>query len=167
MLSLMLMYLQVRNKFFLFFVCYDIHNCIYRDASIHVCRRSGGQLVAFKRDSAIFDAILAPLYDTLLPPIVHDLQSINMTFLVDYLIFHQLFLTFLDNVCRKMKEAMSPPHQLTLHVYAEFEAIRLATVITPPRRSRSKHYDLRILPFMDIEAEECNVRVCNNKENNK
>ena len=62
---------------------------------------------------------------------------------------------------------MSPPHQLTLHVYAEFEAIRLATVITPPRRSRSKHYDLRILPFMDIEAEECNVGVCSNKENNK
>ena len=86
---------------------------------------------------------------------------------MDYLVFHQLFLTFLDIVCRKMKEAMSPPHQLILPVYAESEAIRLATVITPPRRSRSKHYDLRILTFMDIEAEECNVRVCNNKENNK
>jgi hypothetical protein len=50
-------------------------------------------------------------------------------------------------------------------VYDESQAIRLATVITPPRRSRSKHYDLRTLPFMDIEAEECNVRVCDNKEN--
>ena len=92
---------------------------------------------------------------------------IILVFIVDYLVFHQLFLTILDIVCRKMKEAMSPPHQLILPVYAESEAIRLATVITPPRRSRSKHYDLRILPFMDIEAEECNVRVCNHKENNK
>jgi hypothetical protein len=66
-----------------------------------------------------------------------------------------------------MKEAISPRHRLILPVYAESEAIRLATVITPPRRSRSKHYDLRILPFMDIEAEKCNVRVCNNKENNR
>ena len=52
-------------------------------------------------------------------------------------------------------------------MYAEFEAIRLATVITPLRRSRSKHYDSCILTFVDIEAEECNVRVCNNEENNK
>ena len=62
---------------------------------------------------------------------------------------------------------MSPPHQFILPVYAESEAIRLATVITPPRRSRPKHYDLRILTYMDIEVEECNVRVCNNKENDK
>jgi hypothetical protein len=52
-------------------------------------------------------------------------------------------------------------------VYVESEAIRLASVITPSRRSRSKHYDLRILTSMDIEAEEYNVRVCNNKENNR
>jgi hypothetical protein len=66
-----------------------------------------------------------------------------------------------------MKEAISPRHRLILPVYAESEAIRLATVITPPRQSKSKHYDVRILPFMDIEAEKCNVRVCNNKENNR
>ena len=66
-----------------------------------------------------------------------------------------------------MKKAMSPPHRLILPVYAEAEAIWLATVITPPRQSRSKHYDLRILPFIDIEAEKCNVRICNNKENNR
>jgi hypothetical protein len=90
-----------------------------------------------------------------------------LVFLMDYLVFHQLFLTFLDIRCRKMKEAMSPPHRLILPVYAVSEAIRLATVITPSRRSRSKHYDLRILPFMDIEADECNVRVCDNKENNR
>jgi hypothetical protein len=58
---------------------------------------------------------------------------------MDYLIFHQLFLTFFDILCRKMKEAMSPPHRLIVHVYAESEAIRLATVITPPRR-RSKNF---------------------------
>ena len=66
-----------------------------------------------------------------------------------------------------MKEAMSPPHQLILLVYTESEAIRLATIITPPRRNRSKHYDSHILTFMDIEAEECNIRVCNYEENNK
>ena len=65
-----------------------------------------------------------------------------------------------------MKEAISSPHQLILHMYAESEAIRLATVIIPPMQSRSEHYDLRILTFMDIEAKECNIRVCNNKENN-
>jgi hypothetical protein len=47
-------------------------------ASIHACRRSGRHLVAFEKDSAIFDAILAPLCDSLPPPIVHGLQSINM-----------------------------------------------------------------------------------------
>ena len=62
---------------------------------------------------------------------------------------------------------MSPPHQFILPVYAESEAIRLATVITPPRRSRSQQYDLRILKYMDIEAEERNVSVCDNKENNR
>ena len=66
-----------------------------------------------------------------------------------------------------MKEAMSPPHQFILPVYAESEAIRLATVITPPRRSRSKHYESRILTFINIKAKECNVCVCNNEENNK
>jgi len=48
-------------------------------ASIHACRRSGRHLVAFERDSAIFNAILAPLSDSLPPPIVHGLQSLNMT----------------------------------------------------------------------------------------
>ena len=66
-----------------------------------------------------------------------------------------------------MKETMSSPYQLILPVYAESQAIWLATVITLPRRSRSKYYDFLILTFMDIEAEECNVRVCNNEENNK
>ena len=47
-------------------------------ASIHACRRSGRHLVAFERDSAIFNAILAPLSDSLPPPIVHGLQSLNM-----------------------------------------------------------------------------------------
>ena len=62
-----------------------------------------------------------------------------------------------------MTEAMSPPpHQLILFVYAESEVIRLATVITPPRRSRFKHYDIRILTFMNIEAEECNITLSSN-----
>ena len=78
-----------------------------------------------------------------------------------------MFLTFLDILCRKMKEAMFPPHGLILPVYAESEAIWLATVITPPRQSRSKHCDLCISSFIDIEAEKCNVRICNNKENNR
>ena len=79
-----------------------------------------------------------------------DLNDFNiLVFLVDYLVFHQVFLTFVDIVYRKMKETMSPPHQLILPVYAESEAIQLATIITPPRRSRSKHYDSRILTFMD------------------
>jgi hypothetical protein len=86
---------------------------------------------------------------------------------MNYLMFHQLFLTFFYIVCRKMKEAMSPPRQLILHVYAEFEAIQLASSITLPRRSNSKCYDLRVLTFMDIEAEECNVHVCNNEEKNR
>jgi hypothetical protein len=47
-------------------------------ASIHACRCSGRHLVAFERDSAIFDAVLTPLCDSLPPPIVHDFQSINM-----------------------------------------------------------------------------------------
>ncbi len=47
-------------------------------ASIHACRRSGRHLVAFERDSAILNAILAPLSDSLPPPIVHGLQSLNM-----------------------------------------------------------------------------------------
>jgi hypothetical protein len=47
-------------------------------ASIHTCHQSGRHLVAFERDSAIFDAILAPLCDSLPPPIVHGLQSINL-----------------------------------------------------------------------------------------
>ena len=62
---------------------------------------------------------------------------------------------------------LTPPDQLILPMYADSEAIRLATVITPPRRCRSKYYDSRILTFMDIEVEECNVRICNNEENNK
>ena len=48
-------------------------------ASIHACRCSGRHLVVFERDSAIFDAILTPLCDSLPPPIVHGFQSINMT----------------------------------------------------------------------------------------
>ena len=47
-------------------------------ASIHACRCSGRHLVAFERDSAIFDAVLTPLCDSLPPPIVHGFQSINM-----------------------------------------------------------------------------------------
>ena len=47
-------------------------------ASIHACRRSGRHLVAFEKDSAIFDAILAPLCDSLPPPLVHGLQSVSM-----------------------------------------------------------------------------------------
>jgi hypothetical protein len=47
-------------------------------ASIHVCHRSGRHLVAFERNLVIFDAILVPLCDSLPPPIVHGLQSINM-----------------------------------------------------------------------------------------
>ena len=42
-------------------------------ASIHACRRSGRHLVAFEKDSAIFDAILAPLCDSLPPAILHSL----------------------------------------------------------------------------------------------
>ena len=48
-------------------------------AYIHACSRSGRHLVVFERDSAIFYTILAPLCDSLPPPIVHGLQSINMT----------------------------------------------------------------------------------------
>ena len=48
-------------------------------ASIHACRRSGQHLIAFEKDSAIFDAILAPMCDLLPLPIVHDLQSSSMT----------------------------------------------------------------------------------------
>jgi hypothetical protein len=32
------------------------------------------------------------------------------------------------------------------------EATRLATVSTPPRQRRSKHYDLRILPFRKTQG---------------
>ena len=46
--------------------------------SIHACRRSSRHLVAFERDSAIFDAVLAPLCDSLPPPIIYGFQSINM-----------------------------------------------------------------------------------------
>ena len=46
-------------------------------ASIHACRRSGRHLIAFDRDLAIFDEILAFLCDLLPPPIV---QWINMAY---------------------------------------------------------------------------------------
>ena len=48
-------------------------------ASIHACHRCGRHLVAFEKDSAIFDAILAPLCDSLPPPLVHGLRSISMS----------------------------------------------------------------------------------------
>ena len=47
-------------------------------ASIHACHRSSRHVVAFEKDSAIFDVILAPLYISLPPPIVHNLQSISI-----------------------------------------------------------------------------------------
>ena len=47
-------------------------------ASIHACPRSSRHLVALEKNSAIFNVILVPLYDSLLLPIVHDLQSISM-----------------------------------------------------------------------------------------
>ena len=50
----------------------------FEGASIHACHWSGRHLVAFERNSAIFDAILAHLCDSLPPLIVHGLQSINM-----------------------------------------------------------------------------------------
>ena len=87
-------------------------------------------------------------------------------FLVEYLVFYQFFLGLLDIMSRKMKKVMSPPHLLIIHMYVESKAIQLAIVIIPLRRKKSKHYDFCILTFMNIEAEECNVHVCNDKENN-
>ena len=40
-------------------------------AFIHACRRNGQELIAFEKNSEIFDAILTPLCDSLPPPIVH------------------------------------------------------------------------------------------------
>lgn len=47
-------------------------------ASIHACRHSGMNLIAFENAFVTFNATLAPLCDSQPSPIVGDLQSMNI-----------------------------------------------------------------------------------------
>lgn len=52
-----------------------------------------------------------------------------------------------------------PPQTFVLPLYAKFEATQMASTITPPRQIRRARYDLRVLPFMNKEADGDNDQI--------
>ena len=62
---------------------------------------------------------------------------------------------------------MSPPRSMVLPSYAEAIAKIMVATSTPPSRIRLSSFDRRILPFVDVEAEEHNEHLSGSEDDER